>query len=187
MRPGVTLLEVVISLAIFLFSIVAIAHLVSLSTDRAVQAQYRQQAAFLCQSKLAEIAAGAEPLSSQGGVPLAEDSSWQWSSSCTESEVPGLWQVTVTVSRPVRGDQPLEVSLSQFVLDPAMRGSTTDPAPSVEVEEETGKSSSSSTSSTSGSSPSGGAAPPSPAPPSGGKSGNGGGGGGNFGKKGGKQ
>jgi type II secretory pathway pseudopilin PulG len=171
-----TLLEVIISLAIFLFSIVALGHLVNVATDRALQAQLRQQAAFLCQSKLAEIAAGAEPLSSQAGTPFNEDADWLWTADCSEAEFPGLWRVTVSVSRQVGDELPLEVSLSQFVLDPTLRGSTADPAPTSMVEEETGSSTGSSSSS--GSSQGSGSGGGSHGGPGGGGPGGGGPGGG---------
>lgn len=137
-RSGLTLLEVIISLAIFLFSMVAIGHLVNLATERALQAQLRQEAAFLCQSKLAEIAAGAEPLAAQSDTPFAADDNWSWSTECTQGDVANLWKVTVTVTR--QSKTALSVALSQYVLDPSVRGSTSDPAPTSTVEEETGAS-----------------------------------------------
>jgi len=43
-RPGISLLEVLGATAIFLVSIVAIGELMSLSTDQAVEVQYRSRA-----------------------------------------------------------------------------------------------------------------------------------------------
>jgi len=161
-RAGITLLEVIVSLAIFLFSIVALAHLVNVATDRALQAQLKQQAGFMCQSKLAEIAAGAESLTSQNDAAFPESADWQWSSECSEATVPGLWKVKVRVSRTIPSGR-IEVALTQFVLDPALRGSTSDPAPMAAVEEETGSSSASTTPSTPSSS-SGASTPSTPSP-----------------------
>jgi len=178
-RPGITLLEVIVSLAIFMFSIVALGHLVNVATDRAMQAQLKQQAGFMCQSKLAEIAAGAESMSSQADTAFPENADWQWSSECSEANIAGLWKVKVRVSRTIPSGR-IEVNLTQFVLDPTMRGSTADPAPMATVEEETGSSTSGSTSLSGSTTPSTPMSTPSPMPktpsqPSGG------------GKKGGKQ
>src|SRR5260370_28861378 len=67
-RAGMTLLEVLISLAIFMLSLVAIGRLVSLSSERAREVQLKAEGMLKCQSKLAEIVGGAEQLASQSDV-----------------------------------------------------------------------------------------------------------------------
>lgn len=129
-RAGITLLEVVISLAIFLFSFVAIAELLSLASNRAIEAQYRQQAIFLCQSKLAEFAAGVQPMESQSDVPFDEDADWHWSADCSADVANGLWSVKVTVSRPEGSGKGVEVTVTRMLLDPNIRGNTMD-APTI--------------------------------------------------------
>jgi type II secretion system protein I len=155
-RRGITLLEVLVSLAIFLFSLVAIGHLITISAERAVDVQMESQASQLCQSKLAEVVTGAEALQSSDGTFPGQDADWNWSVESTEGNVTGLWNVKVTV----RKDR-AEVSLSQMVLDPSYRGSSFDtPAASTSTDSSTSASTSSPSSSsmTGAASSSGGAA-----------------------------
>lgn len=124
-RPALTLLEVVISVAIFLFALVAIGRLVIMGTDKAAEARNLSRATMLCQSKLAEVIAGAESLTSSGSyTPFEEDSNWQWRLECDQSEVTGLYKVQVWVQR--QGQDNNEVSLIQYVLSPSLRGSSAD-------------------------------------------------------------
>ena len=121
-RPGLTLLEVVIALAIFLFSLVAIYQLVSIGTDRALDVQQQAQASMLCQSKMNEVLAGAE--ASGSGTVEINKLVWNYTIESNPGEVEYLNNVKVTV----RFDRPdgkvIEATLNQMVLDPAQRGST---------------------------------------------------------------
>jgi general secretion pathway protein I len=122
-RAGLTLLEVVIALAIFLFSLAAIAQLLSFSRDRVVDGHLKSQANLRCEAKLAEVLTGAEPLSSGGGT-FSDDPNWSWQINCTEEgTVPNLWNVHVVVQRKKNRDA-LQVSLSQLMFAPNLRGST---------------------------------------------------------------
>jgi len=124
-RRGLSLLEVLVALTIFLLSFVAIGRLVTLASDHALEIQQHSQATRLAQSKLNEVLCGALALQSAEGS-FDEDPDWQWSVDAEQdSGVSGLWTVTVTVTRP--GSQP-EVSalVSQMVLDPSLRGSVFD-------------------------------------------------------------
>jgi len=125
-RPGFSLMEVLVALAIFLLAFAGISRLVTLASDRALDVKLQSQATQLCQAKLAEVVAGAVPLSSQADVSLDEDPSWTWSLDAEQGNVPGLWNVTVKVKRQQSGGVHLEASLSQMVLDPSQRGSTLD-------------------------------------------------------------
>jgi prepilin-type N-terminal cleavage/methylation domain-containing protein len=123
-RRGLTLLEVIISLAVFLFSLAAIAHLLSISGDQTVLASWRSQAVLRCQSKLAEVVAGAQPMSSSGWSSFSDDPEWSWQANCTQGSTSNLWTVQVSVRRKRPGGTTVEVSLSQMVIAPTARGST---------------------------------------------------------------
>jgi type II secretion system protein I len=126
-RPGLSLLEVLVAMAIFLFSIVAIDRLVIAGADRALEVRYRSEAIQIAQTKLAEAAMGAIPLSSQGATPLEEDPDWQWSLDAEQASVTNLWNVTVSVSRSGPDGSAREYcTLTQMVLDPSQRGSSFD-------------------------------------------------------------
>src|SRR5262245_62170215 len=80
-RRGITLLEVIISVAIFLMSLVAIGHLISVGTDDALYVHRQARALQLCQSKMAELTSGVVALSSQQGytaISSDKDEEWQW-------------------------------------------------------------------------------------------------------------
>lgn len=127
-RPGITLLEVVISLAILLFSSAAIFSLVQMGSDRAVDVQYHARAAMLCQSKLEELKIGSEPLTSVDSIPFKEKeaSAYQYSIDVNDGDMAGIKEVKVTVKRERADGRVIEVSLNQMILDPTIRGSTFD-------------------------------------------------------------
>jgi type II secretion system protein I len=119
-----TLLEVLMAVAIFLLSLVAIGRLISISSERAREIQLKGQAMQMCQSKMAEFLAGVQQLASQSDVPFDEDPNWRWSADCSQGQVTNLWtvQIRVNTKRPDGGS--VEVTLSQMVLDPSVRGTT---------------------------------------------------------------
>jgi hypothetical protein len=109
-------------------ALVGIGRLLTLSGERALEVQQQGRAAQLCQAKLAEVIAGVLSLSSQSGS-FDEDPDWQWSVDAqSDSSISGLWRVKVTVSRDRPDGSRTESSLNQMVLDPTLRGSTTDTA-----------------------------------------------------------
>jgi type II secretion system protein I len=145
-RHGISLLEVLVALAIFVMSIVALGQIIQLAANEAMDIEMQARAVQLCKSKLDEVAAGAVELQSQEDAPFDEDPDWVWSLDCEQkSNINGLWQVRVTVRRASPGRSKVEYSLSQLVFDPSQRGSNLDAAQS-----------SSSSSSGSGASSSGG-------------------------------
>jgi type II secretion system protein I len=125
-RPGLTLLEVLIALAVFLLSLVALGRIVGYAGDRALDVQHRSRAAELCRSKLNEVQAGAVALSSQSDTPCDEDPDYRWSLDAEQGQVTGLWNVTVRVTCSRRGGSGVGATLSQMVLDPGVVGSTQD-------------------------------------------------------------
>ena len=122
-RPGLSLLEVLLSLAILLMSLVAIGRLVDFGADRALEARLHSQGTRLAIAKMAEVEAGVVALDSAGGGTFDTDPDWTWS---VEPEpagsAPNLYQVTVRVTRDLRG-KPFEVTLTQMLFDPTLLGS----------------------------------------------------------------
>jgi type II secretion system protein I len=152
-RRGLSLLEVLVALAIFLLSLVSLGFLLAVAGNTALEAQYRTQAAGICQSKLAEVAAGAIPLDGQSGGQVEEDPEYSWSLEVQSGGPQGLSNVTVRVTRNRPDGSVMECSLSQMILDPKMVGSVHDVPASINGDD----SSSSGTSGSSGSSGSSGA------------------------------
>lgn len=135
-RKGLTLFEVVIALAIFLVSMVAIYQLVNIGSERALDVQQQARASMLCQSKLAEVLAGKEPITGTAGfVSFSSDPSWSsltrdenyhwtYSIESVQANTETLYKVKVTVHLERNDGKTIEASISQMVLDPAQRGST---------------------------------------------------------------
>jgi Tfp pilus assembly protein PilV len=116
-------MEVILALAIFLMSLVAIAGLVDMGMEREVDSQLQVRGARLAQSKMGEIVSGALPMSATTGK-FDNESEWSFDvqTAPSQSGVPNLFQVTVKVSRDNRG-QPFEYTLAQLVINPLMTGS----------------------------------------------------------------
>src|SRR5262249_49196476 len=125
-RSGLSLLEVLIALAIFMLGMIAIGRLMTMAGERALEVKLEGQATQLCQAKLAEIVSGAVPLSSQSDAPFDEDPDWHWSLDASQDGANGLWHLKVKVSRDQPGGSKIECTISQFLLDPSLRGSTLD-------------------------------------------------------------
>jgi type II secretory pathway pseudopilin PulG len=126
-RPGLSLLEVLVALAIFLFSIVAITRMVIAGADRAVEARYRSEGVQICQQLLTRASIGELPLSSQGDTPLDQDPDWHWSIDAEQDTIANLWRITVHASRNGPAGTPIEYcALSEMLLDPSLRGSSFD-------------------------------------------------------------
>lgn len=123
-RQGMSLIEVLLALTILLISLAAIGQLVSMGTERGLEAQFRTRGTRLAQTKMAEVEAGVIPIDSGGTGQFenADDSAWTWSVESQPGGSPSLYVVTVRVTRENRG-QPFEVALSQMIFDPKLMGS----------------------------------------------------------------
>lgn len=130
-RPGLTLLEVVVSVAIFGISIVAIFQLVNLGNDRAEDVRLQTRTSLLCQAKLAEMSVDSTLLSSSESYTAFDgpDKDLSWKSDVQpypDSNSKTLFLVKVWVKADVPGGKTVESHLGQIVLNPANRGTTFD-------------------------------------------------------------
>jgi prepilin-type N-terminal cleavage/methylation domain-containing protein len=122
-RHGLTLMEVIIAMVIFLMSAVAIGNLLSIGSQRALEAQIQAQALERCQSKMSEVICGWVPVTnSTDQQPFDDDPNWIWSMSSTQQDAANLYLVQITVSRADKETTGVEVSLTQMIVDPAVRG-----------------------------------------------------------------
>ena len=99
-RRGLSLFEVVIALAVFACSMVAIGHLISAGVRSALRSRLEAQAILRCESKLGELAAGIIPLQNASGVAFPDDQSWNWSMTIATGQYPNLYTVEVTATHP---------------------------------------------------------------------------------------
>ena len=122
-REGMTLIEVLASTALFLFSLVAIGELMSSSTDMALEVQQQSRATRLCQSKLNEFVAGVESPSGSASGTFEEEPDWNWEADASsDSAAANLYRVKVTVYREVPAKGRVEVSMTQYIFDAQQRG-----------------------------------------------------------------
>jgi len=127
-----TLLEVIVSMAIFLLGLGGIGPLIHIAQQRALHVQLEATALQKCQSKLSEVIAGAEALSGQSDMPFSDnppDENWLWAMDASQGAngVNNLWQVQVRVYRQMDNGDKVEVSLGQMILDPSIRGAPNPP------------------------------------------------------------
>ena len=124
-RAGLSLIEVLLALAIFLMSLVVIARLVDIGTDRELEGRFQTRGARLAQSKMAEIESGAIDLTATGGTFDGDDSEWSWTAEATQQSAPNLYLVKVTVSRDLKGST-FSVVLAQMIIDPSVMGAASE-------------------------------------------------------------
>lgn len=118
-RRAFSLLEVLLAIAILGGAMVVISQLLSLGYRAAIESRLRTDAALLCDAKMAELAAGALPLSSTSGELIQENPQWNYSVSVENASQVGLLAVTVTVAQNNTGNMnPMSLSIVRLMPDP---------------------------------------------------------------------
>src|SRR5437016_5764691 len=77
-RPGLTLLEVLVSMAILILSLVALSRLIELGSNLAVEANAQTECLRLAESKLNEATADTTVLTSSASGDVAENPNYKW-------------------------------------------------------------------------------------------------------------
>jgi prepilin-type N-terminal cleavage/methylation domain-containing protein len=121
-RPGLTLIEVLLAMAILLLSLAAVGQLVDVGSDRGVEARFHVIGTRLAQAKLAECEAGVIDVTAGGSGTFDDEAEWSWEVSSQPETATNLYRVTATVYRDNRGKR-FEIVLAQLVYDPAKTGS----------------------------------------------------------------
>ncbi|MEQ1904187.1 MAG: hypothetical protein ABL888_08395 [Pirellulaceae bacterium] len=117
-RHGLSLLEVVLAIAILGMSMVTIVQLLNIGYRGAMSSRARTEAALLCDSKMAELAAGVLSLESKSAAAVAENPNWIYSVDVQPSSQLGLLVVTVTVKQATNSLAPVSMSIVRFMPDP---------------------------------------------------------------------
>ena len=120
-RGGLTLLEIILSLSIFFGALAVLSQLGWNGARAGIQARLKTQAIIRCETKLAEVLAGAETLAPKSRVPFPDNTAWNYSVTIAETQFPDLLQIDVTVSH--RGGTPLansDFTLRRWVRDPSL-------------------------------------------------------------------
>ncbi|QEL18799.1 type IV pilus modification PilV family protein [Limnoglobus roseus] len=120
-RPGLTLLETMVALAIFTIGLTALSQLITIGSRNALEASLHADAMRLAQSKLAEVEAGAVAPDSSTSGTYDTETGWQWQMDSSQTSVPYVYLITVTVSRSP-GSYPHSVTMTQMVYDSRQMG-----------------------------------------------------------------
>jgi general secretion pathway protein I len=120
-RAGLSLLEVLISVAIFLGAMTAIIFALNSGQRSEIAARLQSEAVLRCETVMGEIVSGVSEATSSDGNRFTDDEEglWEWSAQVTDGGVTGLLQVTVVVEHKPNGDQPnAAFSLVRYMRDP---------------------------------------------------------------------
>jgi len=122
-RSGLSLLEIIISVAIFMASLAAIMEGLQIGRRSELSARLQSEAVLRSETVMGEILCGAKEASSAQGNPFDDDETgnWEWSAEVTEAGTTGLLQVTVLVEhRPGGGEPNAAFTLVRFMRDPQL-------------------------------------------------------------------
>lgn len=122
-RSGLSLLEIIISVAIFMASLAAIMEGLQIGRRSELSARLQSEAVLRCETVMGEILSGVKEASSAQGNPFDDDETgnWEWTAEVTEAGTVGLLQVTVLVEhRPGGGEPNAAFTLVRFMRDPQL-------------------------------------------------------------------
>lgn len=120
-RRGVSLLEVLLALAIFLMAFAALSQLSRTGMNAAVRSRLQTNAIIRCESRLAELAAGIEPLENASDQPFQDDPNWRWSLQIGAGPHPDLLLLNVSTRYVGQNDYASTgYSMSRLIRDPAV-------------------------------------------------------------------
>lgn len=100
-RAGVSLLEVVISVAIFLAALTAILSLLDMGNQSRLSVSLDAKAAILCESAMAEYTSGMRDLVSTTDEPIENEDNWSLSTTVEPGDGESLLKVTVLIKHTV--------------------------------------------------------------------------------------
>ena len=123
MRRGLSLLEVLLSVAIFLGALTAIMQLLNSGQQSEVSARLKTEAALRCDAKMAEIISGIEEAVSSEDQKFPDDEigNWRWSAEVGSGDVTSLLRITVTVEHLPDGKTPnAAFTLTRYMRDPQL-------------------------------------------------------------------
>ena len=127
-RHGMSILEVLLAMSIFLMSLIGLGQLLSICADLALETEFSNRAQQLCWSKMNEFVSGVLPMSAQGETPFDEDPSWSWSAECeADTTATILYTVTLHVTRKRADGTTFDATLRQMVIDPTKKGAVESP------------------------------------------------------------
>ena len=122
-RSGMSLLEVLISVAIFLGALTAIMQVLNVGQRAEVATRLQTEAILKCEAKMAEFISGIEEAASSQGGTFEDDETgnWKWDAEVTDSGIVSLLMVTVKVEHSISDDEAnAAFTLSRYMRDPQL-------------------------------------------------------------------
>ncbi len=140
-RRGLTILEVIISIGIFLASATVVSQLLGTGTRAALAGRRRSQMTLLAETKMSEIAAGIREMTSADGQNFEQDDpgseDYTWSVTVEDGGMGDLMLVTVTVEHTKgAGDVDDAFKLARLMRDPQVWIDAAEAASEAEEEED---------------------------------------------------
>ncbi len=117
LRSGITLLEVLLSTAIFLGALTAILQIMRVGHDSRLSARLDAESALRCESLMGEYVAGIMPLKAESDTPFPDSDEWQYTTEIEDGGGTSLLKLTVLVQHVVNEKQ----VNSYFLLSRLMR------------------------------------------------------------------
>ena len=122
-RSGLSLLEIIISVAIFMASLAAIMEGLQIGRRSELSARLQSEAVLRCETVMGEILSGVKEAASAQGNPFDDDETgnWEWTAEVTEAGTTGLLQVTILVEHRPGDEEPnAAFTLVRFMRDPQL-------------------------------------------------------------------
>ena len=118
---GLTLLEVLVSTAIFLGALTAILQVLRVGHNSRVEAVLDADAVLRCETVMGELISGIRPLASTGEQSFEDNSDWVWTATVSDQGGEALLTVDVTVEHRANGVRTNSMySLTRYVRDPEL-------------------------------------------------------------------
>ena len=120
-RTGFSLMEILLATSILLGSLIVLGQLAAVGRMHAEDADSLTNAQLICQTKLNEILAGLEPISSVENEPLADAPGWVYSVEVESVDRLGLSSLRVAVAQrdeTTQGPVKERFALTRWMRDP---------------------------------------------------------------------
>jgi len=122
-RRGLSLLEVLISVAIFLGSMTVIMFALNSGQRSEISARLQSEAVLRCEAVMGEIVSGVQEATASEDNSFEDDETgnWKWNAQVMSTGGNGLMQITVIVEhRPDDGEPNAAFSLVRYMRDPQL-------------------------------------------------------------------
>ncbi|MCA8991388.1 MAG: prepilin-type N-terminal cleavage/methylation domain-containing protein [Planctomycetaceae bacterium] len=120
-RRGISLLEVVIALAIFMVTFAVISRdIVRVGARAATEALMENEASVKAESVMNEVLAGVKPMTSTSSTTFDDDATWTYTIEVGDGPHTDLKRIDVTVSKPNGNDIDWTLTISRYARDPEL-------------------------------------------------------------------